>query len=58
MEENIEEKLKNGTYRIFSKDTPHEQAIAKFVTLFGFQPELCVLYKNLIYVGPIKKDKP
>jgi hypothetical protein len=57
MQQNLETQLKNGSYRIFSKDTPKEQAVSKFKNLFGFEPEICEEHKGLIWVGPIRKDK-
>lgn len=57
MEKELGTQLKNGSYRIFSKDTPKEQAISRFKELFGLEPKICEEYKGLIWVGPIRKDK-
>ena len=47
------EKLKTGTFRMFSIDTPPEEARKQFKERYGYEPELCEEVNGTIWVGPI-----
>lgn len=42
-------------YRVFTKNTNHEEAKKYFYQLFGYEPETCQEWHDLLWVGPIKE---
>lgn len=54
-DETVQEPVRNLGYLCFSRNTPEEEAAARFAARFGLSPEYMFEYKRLLWVGPIPK---
>jgi hypothetical protein len=50
-------KLIKKSFRMFTIDTNQEEAKETFKRIYGYEPQICVIDKNLLLVGPIKDDR-
>lgn len=50
-------KLIKKSFRMFTVDTNQEEAKKTFKEIYGYEPQVSVIDKNLLLVGPIKDDR-
>lgn len=53
----IKQVFKAGKFRMFTADTPPEEAKASFKKRFGYEPKYCEVVKNALWVGPIREKE-